>query len=141
MKISHRIVALVASALFVLGCNFVTPITADSINAWNVSALAVPENFAIEGEDLGALKNHAHAMGLTQTQFDRSRADLNRARAQLLETEARLDNKRIEAPFSGTMGIRRVSRTVMAMLVKPNRASNGVQERSASTSVSTPIWQ
>ena len=45
---------------------------------------------------------------IPQTQFDRSRADLNRARAQLLETEARLDNKQIEAPFSGTMGIRRV---------------------------------
>lgn len=45
---------------------------------------------------------------IPQTQFDRSRADLERARAQLSETEARLDNKRIEAPFAGTMGIRRV---------------------------------
>ena len=45
---------------------------------------------------------------IPQTQFDRSRADLERARAQLKETEARLDNKRIEAPFAGTMGIRRV---------------------------------
>ncbi len=45
---------------------------------------------------------------IPQTQFDRSRADLERARAQLQETEARLDNKRIEAPFAGTMGIRRV---------------------------------
>ncbi|MEQ8859078.1 MAG: efflux RND transporter periplasmic adaptor subunit [Pseudomonadales bacterium] len=45
---------------------------------------------------------------IPQTQFDRSRVDLERARAQLAETEARLDNKRIEAPFSGTLGIRRV---------------------------------
>lgn len=45
---------------------------------------------------------------IPQTQFDRSRADLERGRAQLAETEARLANKRIEAPFAGTMGIRRV---------------------------------
>jgi membrane fusion protein (multidrug efflux system) len=45
---------------------------------------------------------------IPQAQYDRSRADLARARAQLLETEARLANKQIEAPFAGTMGIRRV---------------------------------
>ena len=45
---------------------------------------------------------------IPQTQYDRSRADLERARAQLAETEARLANKRIEAPFSGTVGIRQV---------------------------------
>ncbi len=45
---------------------------------------------------------------IPQTQFDRTRADLERARAQLAETEARLSNKRIEAPFAGTIGIRRV---------------------------------
>ena len=45
---------------------------------------------------------------IPQSQFDRSRADLERARAQLSETEARLANKRIEAPFKGTMGIRQV---------------------------------
>ncbi|MEM9620695.1 MAG: efflux RND transporter periplasmic adaptor subunit [Pseudomonadota bacterium] len=45
---------------------------------------------------------------IPQSQYDRSRADLERARAQLSETEARLANKRIEAPFTGTMGIRRV---------------------------------
>jgi multidrug efflux pump subunit AcrA (membrane-fusion protein) len=33
---------------------------------------------------------------IPQSQFDRSRADLERARAQLAETEARLANKRIE---------------------------------------------
>ncbi|MGI9325233.1 MAG: efflux RND transporter periplasmic adaptor subunit [Pseudomonadales bacterium] len=45
---------------------------------------------------------------IPQSQFDRSRADLERAKAQLAETNARLANKRIEAPFAGTMGIRRV---------------------------------
>jgi membrane fusion protein (multidrug efflux system) len=45
---------------------------------------------------------------IPQTQFDRSRADLERARAQLAETEARIANKRIEAPFSGTIGIKKV---------------------------------
>jgi membrane fusion protein (multidrug efflux system) len=45
---------------------------------------------------------------IPQTQYDRSRADLERARAQLAETEARLANKRIEAPFAGKIGIRRV---------------------------------
>lgn len=45
---------------------------------------------------------------IPQTQFDRSRADLERARAQLSETQARLSNKRIEAPFAGRMGIRQV---------------------------------
>src|SRR4029450_6352199 len=45
---------------------------------------------------------------IPQTQFDRTRADLERARAQLAETEARLTNKTIEAPFAGTIGISRV---------------------------------
>jgi len=45
---------------------------------------------------------------IPQTQYDRSRADLERARAQLAETEARLANKNIQAPFGGTIGIRRV---------------------------------
>lgn len=45
---------------------------------------------------------------IPQSQYDRSRADLERAKAQLAETEARLANKKIEAPFAGTMGIRRV---------------------------------
>ena len=45
---------------------------------------------------------------IPQSRYDRSRADLEQARAQLAETEARLANKRIEAPFGGTMGIRRV---------------------------------
>ncbi len=45
---------------------------------------------------------------ISQTQYDRSKADLARARAQLAETEARIRNKRIYAPFSGTVGIRQV---------------------------------
>ena len=45
---------------------------------------------------------------VSRNQYDQSRADLARARAQLAETEARLRNKRIHAPFSGTLGIRRV---------------------------------
>jgi membrane fusion protein (multidrug efflux system) len=42
---------------------------------------------------------------IPQTQYDRSRADLDAATAQLAETEARLENKRIHAPFAGTVGI------------------------------------
>jgi membrane fusion protein (multidrug efflux system) len=45
---------------------------------------------------------------IPETQYDRSKADLARARAQLAETEARIRNKRIHAPFAGTVGIRRV---------------------------------
>ena len=46
---------------------------------------------------------------IPQSQYDRSRADLERAKAQLAETDARLANKQISAPFSGTIGIRRVN--------------------------------
>jgi len=42
---------------------------------------------------------------IPQSQYDRSRADLDSAIAQLAETEALLDNKRIRAPFAGTIGI------------------------------------
>jgi membrane fusion protein (multidrug efflux system) len=45
---------------------------------------------------------------IPETQFDRSKADLERARAQLAETEARIRNKRIAAPFAGTIGIRKI---------------------------------
>jgi len=45
---------------------------------------------------------------IPQSQYDRSRADLQRAQAQLTETQARLSQKRITAPFDGTLGIRRV---------------------------------
>ncbi|MEP5568170.1 MAG: efflux RND transporter periplasmic adaptor subunit [Halioglobus sp.] len=42
---------------------------------------------------------------IPQSQYDRSRADLDAAIATLAETEARLDNKRIVAPFAGSIGI------------------------------------
>jgi membrane fusion protein (multidrug efflux system) len=42
---------------------------------------------------------------IPQTQHDRSKADLDSTLAQLAETEARLQNKRLYAPFSGTIGI------------------------------------
>jgi membrane fusion protein (multidrug efflux system) len=45
---------------------------------------------------------------IPQSQYDRSRADLQAATAQLAELEARIDNKRIRAPFAGTLGILRV---------------------------------
>ena len=45
---------------------------------------------------------------IPQSQYDRSRADLQRAQAQLAETKARLENKRIEAPFAGRIGISRI---------------------------------
>jgi membrane fusion protein (multidrug efflux system) len=45
---------------------------------------------------------------IPQTQYDRSRAALDAAIATLAETEARLDNKRIVAPFAGTVGITEV---------------------------------
>ncbi len=42
---------------------------------------------------------------IPQSQYDRSKANLDAAIATLAETEARLDNKRIVAPFAGTVGI------------------------------------
>lgn len=42
---------------------------------------------------------------IPQSQYDRSRADLDAAAATLAEIEAQLDNKRITAPFAGTVGI------------------------------------
>ncbi|MEH6581784.1 MAG: efflux RND transporter periplasmic adaptor subunit [Halioglobus sp.] len=45
---------------------------------------------------------------IPESQYDRSKADLESAIAQLAEIEARLENKRIHAPFSGTTGITQV---------------------------------
>ncbi len=47
---------------------------------------------------------------IPQSQYDRSRADLDAAIASLAEIEAQLDNKRIVAPFAGTVGIIEVKR-------------------------------
>ncbi|MFM7274333.1 MAG: efflux RND transporter periplasmic adaptor subunit, partial [Gammaproteobacteria bacterium] len=46
---------------------------------------------------------------IAQSQFDTTKADLGRAEAELAETEARIRNKRIHAPFDGTLGIRHVA--------------------------------
>ena len=45
---------------------------------------------------------------ISQIRYDRTKADLERARAQVSEAEARLANKHIRAPFSGTAGICRI---------------------------------
>jgi membrane fusion protein (multidrug efflux system) len=45
---------------------------------------------------------------IPQSQYDRSQADLDSAIAQLAETNAQLDNKRVVAPFAGTIGIIKV---------------------------------
>lgn len=42
---------------------------------------------------------------IPQSQYDRSRADLDVARAQLAETEALLEDLQLHAPFDGTIGI------------------------------------
>jgi membrane fusion protein (multidrug efflux system) len=45
---------------------------------------------------------------IPQSQYDRSKAELDAAVAQLAQTSAQLDNKRIVAPFDGTTGIIKV---------------------------------
>ncbi len=45
---------------------------------------------------------------ISQIRFDRSKADMERASAQVAEGEARLANKHIRAPFSGIAGIRQI---------------------------------
>ena len=65
---------------------------------------------------------------IPQTQLDRSKADLERARAQLAETEARLKNKRIHAPFGGILGIRRVE---LGDYLSPGTMIATLQDRSA----------
>ena len=46
---------------------------------------------------------------IPQSQLDRSLADMEQARAQLAETEARIANKRIKAPFAGITGVRQIN--------------------------------
>lgn len=65
---------------------------------------------------------------IPKTQYDRSKADLERARAQLAETEARLKNKRIHAPFGGVLGIRRVD---LGDYLSPGTIIAALQDRSA----------
>lgn len=64
---------------------------------------------------------------IAQTQFDRSRADFARAQAQLAETEARIRNKRVRAPFGGTIGIRRVD---LGDYVEPGTVIASLQDTS-----------
>ncbi|MEP5763003.1 MAG: efflux RND transporter periplasmic adaptor subunit [Halieaceae bacterium] len=62
---------------------------------------------------------------IPESQYDRSKADLARARAQLAETEARIRNKRIHAPFAGTVGIRRVD---VGDYIEPNTVIATLQD-------------
>jgi membrane fusion protein (multidrug efflux system) len=64
---------------------------------------------------------------IPESQYDRSKADLARARAQLAETEARIRNKRIHAPFAGTLGIRRVD---LGDYISPGMVIATLQDRS-----------
>lgn len=64
---------------------------------------------------------------VSQTQYDQSKADLSRAKAQLAETEARLRNKRIHAPFAGTIGIRLVE---LGDYISPGTIIATLQDRS-----------
>lgn len=64
---------------------------------------------------------------IPQSQYDRSRADLARAKAQLAETEARIHNKRIHAPFAGVVGIRRVD---VGDYISPGTVIATLQDRS-----------
>ncbi len=64
---------------------------------------------------------------IPQIRYDRTKADLERACAQLAEAEARLANKHIRAPFSGIAGIRQIAvgdyvspGTVIAALQDPS---------------------
>ena len=65
---------------------------------------------------------------IPKTQYDRSKADLDRARAHLAETEARLENKRIQAPFPGILGIRMVD---LGDYLSPGTVIATLQDRSA----------
>jgi membrane fusion protein (multidrug efflux system) len=65
---------------------------------------------------------------VAKTQYDRSKAAFDQARAQLAETEARLKNKRIHAPFGGVLGIRRVE---LGDYLSPGTVIATLQDRSA----------
>lgn len=64
---------------------------------------------------------------IPESQYDRSKADLESAIAQLAEIEARLENKRITAPFSGTTGIIKVK---VGDYVEPGTAITTLQDLS-----------
>jgi membrane fusion protein (multidrug efflux system) len=62
---------------------------------------------------------------IPQSQYDRTRAAWQQARAQLAETEALLAQKRITAPFAGTAGIRRVD---LGDYVEPGTVITSLQD-------------
>ena len=64
---------------------------------------------------------------IPESQYDRSKANLESAIAQLAEIEARLQNKRISAPFSGTTGILKVK---VGDYVEPGTAITTLQDLS-----------
>lgn len=64
---------------------------------------------------------------VSQSQYDQSKADLARARAQLAETEARIRNKRIHAPFDGVLGVLRVK---MGDYITPGTTIVSLQDNS-----------
>ncbi|MEH6590936.1 MAG: efflux RND transporter periplasmic adaptor subunit [Halioglobus sp.] len=65
---------------------------------------------------------------IPESQYDRSRADLEIATAQLSEIEARIENKRINAPFEGTTGIIHVK---VGDYVQPGTAITTLQDLSS----------
>jgi membrane fusion protein, multidrug efflux system len=65
---------------------------------------------------------------IPESQYDRSRADLEVATAQLAEIEARIENKRIHAPFDGTTGIIHVK---VGDYVQPGTTITTLQDLSA----------
>ncbi|MFK8049819.1 MAG: efflux RND transporter periplasmic adaptor subunit [Halioglobus sp.] len=64
---------------------------------------------------------------IPESQYDRSKADLESAIAQLAEIEARIENKRISAPFSGTTGIIKVK---VGDYIEPGTAITTLQDLS-----------
>ena len=64
---------------------------------------------------------------IPQSQYDRSRTDYDSAVAQLAEIEARLENKRVHAPFDGTLGIIHVK---LGDYVSPGTAITTLQDLS-----------
>ena len=62
---------------------------------------------------------------IPESQFDRSQANLASAIALLAQTEAQLENKRIQAPFSGTTGIIKVK---VGDYVEPGTAITTLQD-------------
>ncbi len=78
----------------------------DDIEQANLNSYLASEKLArlTWDRDRTLLKKNA----VSQTQFDKSSASLDEARAAVEQTKATLRKKKVEAPFSGQIGIRRV---------------------------------